>query len=90
MKKIFSKLAKIFRSIADFLDGFSRPAHPITPPAHAPVPELTDKQTRLRTLLSRDDLAVDEQKELAELVSQFDGEVIFLDSPVHAIAKEEL
>jgi len=93
MKTIMKKLASFFRSIAEFLDGFSKPAHPIDPPAHKPEPvkaPTAAKQMRLRTLLSRDDLAADEQKELADLISQFDGDVIFLDSPVHATAKEEL
>jgi hypothetical protein len=89
--KILLKLALFFRRIAEFLEGCTKPAHPIpsTPP-HVPVKEIIDKQMRLRTLLSKNDLAADEQKELADLVSQFDGEIIFLDSPVHATAKEEL
>lgn len=81
MKRILSGIASFFRQLADLLDGGAKPAQPR---------KIIDKRMRLRTLLSRDDLAVDEQRELADLVSQFEGNVIFLDSPVHATAKEDL
>jgi len=87
MKKILSKIALFFRCIADFLDGSTKPAHPLPSPVIDPS---DNKRMRLRTLLSRADLAADEQEELSKLVSGLEGDIVFLDPPLHPAAKEEL
>ena len=84
MKTICRILARIFKSIYLFFERRSGAER--TP---APLPK-NDKKTRLRYLLSQSDLAADEQKELAGLVSQMEGDVIFLDPPVQPAAKEDL
>lgn len=87
MKTIAKILSNFFKGLHLFFEGFCKPAHPI------PIPEVmkkNDNKTRLRYLLSRSDLAADEQEELAVLVSGLEGDVIFLDPPVHPAAKEEL
>lgn len=80
MKRIFRFLARIFGSWAKYFDAKAAPQ----------LKKQDPKKLRLRVLLSRSDLADDEQKELADLVAQFEGDVIYLDSPVHASAKEDL
>lgn len=87
MKTISKLLARFFKALYLFFDGCSKPAHPIPTPDVIKKP---DNKTRLRYLLSRSDLAADEQDELATLVSGLEGDVIFLDPPVHPAAKEEL
>ena len=85
MKTIARFFARFFKALYLFFDGFCKPAHPIP----QTVPKKTDNRTRLRYLLSRSDLAADEQGELAKLVSGLEGDVIFLD-PLVPAAKEEL
>lgn len=78
---IFSKLASLFTFCANFCQKLSGPTRSSN--------KREENKDRLKSLLSQDILAADEQKELTELVSQFEGDVIFLDTPVHS-AKEEL
>jgi len=81
MKLFFGWLARIFNALGKICEGFAKPAHPL--------PSTLDKAARLKELLAKPSLADDERKELAGLVMQFEGEVIFLDSPTSS-AKEEL
>lgn len=84
MNIIFDFLARFFGSISNFFYRLKRP-----PVVLESIDPLKLKKSRLKVLLSKDDLAVAEEKELAELASEFEGSVIFIDEPVNA-AKEEL
>ena len=79
MNKLFDLLSRFFRRIADFFEGMkSRPKEKL--------PNLSNVSTtiRLQALLAKDSLTEEETKELAELASKFEGDVIVLNSPIHA------
>jgi hypothetical protein len=75
MRTIFSLLARFFLSLASFFQGMAEPAHPFPPKSMA-----ENKKDRLNSLLAKDELSAEEQKELSCLVAEFEGGVIFLNS----------
>lgn len=79
MKTICRILSSLFKRLHLFFER-----HGSVPPNES------EKKLRLRQLLSRGDLAADEKKELSVLVSEMEGDVIFLDPPLQSAAKEDL
>ena len=86
MNKLLGILAGFFRRLSDICEGMRKPAYPIALDIQDAI---SRRKARLRDLLSHEELAEAERKELAELAAQFEGEVIFLDEPIHT-AKEGL
>lgn len=74
MNRILDFLSRFFHGIGRFFDGLKT------------KPIRNDRMARMKTLLSKDALAESEQRELAALLKEYEGAVVFLDST----SKEEL
>ena len=75
MQKICLWLARFFDRVAKWVGPSTTFGYPIQP-----VDAMPALHQRMRDLLSRDDLAEEEEAELANIIKQFNGRVIVLPS----------
>jgi len=78
IKRLFRALGAVFKAIGLFCEGFAEPNHPLPKKPANP----SQRNERLKYLLSLEKLSPDQSREVDLLSSDYSGNIVFLDDPV--------